>query len=93
MFSLHPFGSQRRVYSTYDQNFEFKIRRDHQKKSYECHVYEPVDIRSLYRVISHRFTECSSQEPKGYACDAGIFVCWFPTLYIVINYYLIDIIA
>ena len=26
---MHPFGSQRRVFSTFDQNFDFKIRREH----------------------------------------------------------------
>ena len=25
----YPFGSLRRVYSTYDQNFDYEIRRDH----------------------------------------------------------------
>ena len=30
-FSVYPFGSQRRVYTTYVQNFVFKLRRDHRK--------------------------------------------------------------
>ena len=28
---LYPFESLRRVFSTFDQNFDFKIRREHQK--------------------------------------------------------------
>ena len=32
---------------TYCQNFDSKIRRDHQKISYERRVYESVDDRSL----------------------------------------------
>ena len=32
---------------TYCQNFDFKIRRDHQKKSYERRDYESVDEKSL----------------------------------------------
>ena len=35
---LYPFGSQRRVFFAFDQNFNFKIRREHQKNSYE----EPI---------------------------------------------------
>ena len=31
----------------FDQNFDLKIRRDHGKNSYESHVYESVDDRSL----------------------------------------------
>ena len=29
----YPFESQRRVYSRFDQNFDFKIRREHEKIS------------------------------------------------------------
>ena len=32
---------------TYCQNFDFKIRRDHQKISYERRDYESVDEKSL----------------------------------------------
>ena len=49
---LYPFESQRRIFSTFDQNFYFKIRRDHQNNSYERHAYESVDVRSLFWVIS-----------------------------------------
>ena len=30
---IYPFGSQHRVYSTFDLNFEFKIRKEHRKKN------------------------------------------------------------
>ena len=32
---------------TYCQNFDFKIRRDHENISYERHDYESVDEKSL----------------------------------------------
>ena len=35
------------VYATYDQNFDFKIRRDNGKNSYQLRVYESVDDNSL----------------------------------------------
>ena len=41
---VYPFESQLRIFSTFDQNFDFKIRKDHQKISYERHVYESVDV-------------------------------------------------
>ena len=44
----YPFESQRRVFSTFDQNFDFKIRRDHQKSSYERRAYESVDVIGAY---------------------------------------------
>ena len=34
-------------YRTFDQNFNFNIRRDHQKNSYERRAYESVDEKSL----------------------------------------------
>ena len=34
----------------YDQNFDFKIRIDHQKISYERRVYESVDIAAYLRL-------------------------------------------
>ena len=33
--------------ATFDQNFDFKIRRDNKKKSYERRVCESVDDNSL----------------------------------------------
>ena len=34
-------------FAMYCQNFDFKIRRDHQKISYERRNYESVDEKSL----------------------------------------------
>ena len=51
--------------NTLDQNFYFKIRKEHQKNSYERRAYESVDIRSLFWVISHRSTESSTPVLKG----------------------------
>ena len=53
-------------YSMFVQNFYFQIRRDHQKISYERCVYESTDIRNLFLVIFHKFTENRTQKPKGY---------------------------
>ena len=43
-----PLTPQREEYSMFEQNFDFKIRNDHQKISYEHRVYESVDVRSLF---------------------------------------------
>ena len=48
---IYPLEPQRRVFSTFDQNFDFKIRREHQKNYNERRAYELVDVRSLFRVI------------------------------------------
>ena len=61
LYELYPFGSQRKVCSSFDQNFDFKIRRIAKKISYES-----VDVRSLFWVIFHKSTACSSQDSKGY---------------------------
>ena len=50
IINIYPFESQRRVFSTFDNSFYFKIRREHQKISYERHAYESVDVRSLFWV-------------------------------------------
>ena len=31
----------------FGRNYDFKIRRDHEKNSYERHAYESVDDRNL----------------------------------------------
>ena len=61
----YPFGSQHRVFSTFDKNFYFKIRRENQKNSYERRAYESVDVRSLFLFIPHRSTETSTPGLKG----------------------------
>ena len=63
---MYPFGSQRRLYSTFDQNLDIEIRRYHLKTFLECRVYESVDVRSLSLVISPKSTESSSQWANGY---------------------------
>ena len=35
------------------------------KNSYGCRIYESVDVRSLFWIVSHRFTENSIQDSKG----------------------------
>ena len=42
-----------------------KIRKDHQKNSYERRGYESVDVRILFCVISHRSTETSTPGLEG----------------------------
>ena len=41
----------------FGQNFDLKIRREHEKKSYECRVYESVDDRSPFMAISRKSVE------------------------------------
>ena len=76
---IYPFESHRRLFSTFDQNFDFKIRWDMaslsylklvmdgsiKKFSYERRAYESVDVRSLFWVISHRSKESSTLGVKG----------------------------
>ena len=50
---------------TYCQNFDSKIRRDHQKISYERRVYESVDDRSLSYAISLKPTKKWIHVTKG----------------------------
>ena len=60
----------------YDQNFYFKIRREHQKNSYERRAYESVDVRSLFWVIPDRSTETSNPGLKG-ILQAELVSCIF----------------
>ena len=61
--SQYPFESQRRVYSTFDQNFDFKIRREHQKnflwaphpwvdRRYEPILGYPIGLRKTVLQVS-----------------------------------------
>ena len=52
------------AYSTFDNNFDFKIRREYQKVSCERRVCESVDVESLFWVISHKSTDSSTHERK-----------------------------
>ena len=66
--TLYPFGSQRIVFSTFDQNFYFKIIRDHQKNYYERRAYEsvayfglyPINLRKAELLVSKGYTICIS---------------------------------
>ena len=49
----------------YDQNFDFKIRGDNKKKSYERRVYESVDDSSLSKAISQKQTKKENSCSKG----------------------------
>ena len=42
---------------TYCQNFDFKIRRDHKKNSYERRDYESVDEKSLSFIMCKKATK------------------------------------
>ena len=52
--------------ATFDRNYDFKIRRDDQKISYERRVYESVDDNSLSKAISQKTDE------KNKSCDKGL---------------------
>ena len=40
--------------------------------SYECRVYESVDVRSIFLVIPHKSTENRSQDSKGYKIQSKL---------------------
>ena len=50
---LYPFGFHREVYSTFDQNFDFEIRRDHQKNS--CERRSAASMSRLLLTLSAYF--------------------------------------
>ena len=52
--NVYPFEYQRRV--LFDQNFDFKIWKEHQKISYDRHTYESVDVRSLFWVYGKQYS-------------------------------------
>ena len=54
---MYPHVAWPAHWCTYCQNFDSKIRRDHQKISYERRVYESVDDRSLSYAISLKPTK------------------------------------
>ena len=65
--SRKPFTSQLSLQRTFEQNFEFKKKRDiiHKKHSSEHRVYESVDDRSLSSVISQNSTDNRINAVKG----------------------------
>ena len=56
---------------------------DHRKNSFERRVYERVDEKSLYKVMSHKPTENRTREPKG---DVWILYIYIYTMYQYIKY-------
>ena len=44
---VQPFTAQRAMYDTFSQNFDFNLRRDQQKNSYERRDYESADEKIL----------------------------------------------
>ena len=47
--AMHFEGKERNMSLVhFGKNFDFEIRKDHGKKSYERRVYESVDDKSLY---------------------------------------------
>ena len=63
---INPFWYQRRVFSTYDQNFVSEKRREHQEHFSWALCYESVEVRSLFWVIPHRPTKPVLLDSKGY---------------------------
>ena len=58
------------IYDTFSQNFDFNLRRDHQKKkkkknSYERRDYESVDEKSLSLIMSRKSTQRRIRAVKG----------------------------
>ena len=51
------------LYATQFQNFDFNLRRDHEKNSYECRDYESVDENSL--AMSRKTTKKRIHALKG----------------------------
>ena len=47
------------------QNFDFKIRRDQEKISYECRAYDSVDDRSLSWGYISKIYEMNNSGHKG----------------------------
>ena len=58
--SMRPIGPSAIV--TYCQNFYFKIRRDHQKNSYERRDYESVDERAYLKLCPEKQRKKESRE-------------------------------
>ena len=58
----YPFGSQGKVFFTFDKKFWFQNKGSSKQISYEHRVYESEDVRSLYRVISHEFRDCKDSK-------------------------------
>ena len=64
MQSIYHVESLRRVFSTFEKKIDFKIRREHQKISYERRAYESVVVTRLFLVISHKSKESSTEKTQ-----------------------------
>ena len=67
-YSFHQFAAYRGPGATFDKNFDFKIRRDHGKISYERRVYESVydksqswDILGYISKIDEKQNSCNKE--------------------------------
>ena len=58
---FQPFMLQRDELVTYCQNFDFKIRRDHKKNSYERRDYESVDGEPILGYMSRKTSKKLTQ--------------------------------
>ena len=65
---FQPFNAQEGHMVLSDQNFNFLLRKDHQKMSYERRVYESVDDLGLKRIKNVRKDNYSSAL-KSSSCD------------------------
>ena len=66
--------------------FDFKIRREHKKNSYERCAYESVDVRSPFWVISHRSTETSTPGLKRLWHITFLFHYFHPTVVGILHF-------
>ena len=73
VFSSYPFGSQRRAFSTFDQNFDFKIRREHPKKipMSATPMSRYIDVMSLFGLYLLGIRKPVLQDSKGYSADSN----------------------
>ena len=53
-------------FSSFDQNFDFKIKRNHQNISYERRAYESVDVTSLLGLYFTDLRKAVLLDSKGY---------------------------
>ena len=72
---IFPFGP--RVFSTFDQNFDFKIRREHPKNFLWARTYKSEDVRSLFWVMQ------MIDDPFGKKYFGTQRVIWIRTLKII----------
>ena len=75
--------AQRPKYWTFDQNFNFNLRRDHKKISYERRALESVTKRAYHRLYPEKTT-------KNNLVHKGLYIMstlYLNNLFFFINYY------